>query len=106
MTNEAATTDPALLERLDRLTQILELSLAPQLDTARAELRADEVDAAIFDCTAGGWKAAADLQREVGKATKTKTRAIQEHLSRLIERGLIQKRGSIRDAEYRSSGLI
>jgi DNA-binding transcriptional ArsR family regulator len=96
----------ALFERLDRLTEILELALSPQLDAARSKLRADSLDAAIFDATAGEWVPAGDLQRKVAAATGAKKRTLQEHLSGLVDAGYLQKDGAGPSVRYRSSGLI
>lgn len=103
--NETAETVDPLLDRIDRLTELLELALSPQLDARRNQLRADSVDAAIFDATAGDW-IAAEVQRRVKKATGVEKRALQSHLSKLIAAGHVEHRGGRRYAEYRSSGLI
>lgn len=95
-----------LLERFDRVIEILEVALSPQLDARRQELRADPVDAAIFDCTAGDWIAAAELQKKANDKVTVKPRTLQKHLAKLIEAGLVEHRGGKRYAEYRSSGLI
>lgn len=100
------TVEGTLLERLDRLTLLLELALAPQLKARRAELREDPVDAAIFDATASEWIAAADLQKKVAATAKAKPRTIQRRLSALIETGLVVHKGGTRYAKYRSAGLI
>jgi DNA-binding transcriptional ArsR family regulator len=97
----AATLDP-LLARLDRLTLLLELALAPQIEARRTELRADPIDAAIFDHTANAWVPASKLRQKV----KAKPRTLQSHLAKLIEAGLVEHRGGKRYAEYRSAGLI
>ncbi len=105
MSEASATADP-LLSRIDHLTELLELALAPQLEARRAELRADALDAAVFDATAGSWVAAAELQRKVKKATGAEPRTLQKHLARLVDQGHVEHRGGRRYAEYRSSGLI
>ncbi len=105
MSETAETVDP-LLGRIDRLTELLELALSPQLEARRSQLRADPVDTAIFDATAGDWIAATELQRRVKKATGVEKRALQSHLSKLIAAGHVEHRGGRRYAEYRSSGLI
>jgi len=97
--------DP-LLERIDRLTAMLELALAPQLEVARERLRTDPLDAAIFDATADGWVSAGDLQRVLTATTGAKKRTIQAHLAELVAAGHLKQRGGRRFSEYRSSGLI
>jgi hypothetical protein len=100
-----AKVDP-LLARLDRLTAMLELALAPQLDAARERLRSDPLDAAIFDATAEGWIPAAELQRVLIAKTGAKKRTVQTHLGELVTAGHLEQRGGRRFSEYRSSGLI
>jgi hypothetical protein len=106
MTEPASSQHAELIDRVDRLTQILEVALAPQIEAGRALLRPNEVDAAIFDHTAGTWIATANLQKRVTKATGAKTRSIQNHLSSLVERGFVRKRGGGRSIEFRSVGVI
>ena len=97
--------DP-LLDRLDRLTELLELAFAPQLASQRDLLRGDPVDAAIFDLTAGSWISTGDLQATAATKVGTTGRTVRAHLAALGERGLLQKRGAGRSTEFRSSGLI
>jgi hypothetical protein len=98
--------DDRLLDRLDRLTELLELVFAPQLASQRELLRSDPVDAAIFDLTATGWISTGDLQDAAAKKAGTSGRTIRTHLAALAERGLLQKRGAGRSTEFRSSGLV
>jgi hypothetical protein len=98
--------DP-LLERLDRLTAILELALAPQLAEGRAAVRADEVDAAILDAAASAdWTPAANLQNAVATKTGKKERAIQGHVGALVARGFLLKDGGGTKVRYRTNGVI
>jgi len=97
--------DP-LIERLDHLTQMLELALAPQLQVARAALREDEIDAAILDAGSGKWKPAAELLREVEGATGKKKSAIHDHINRLLDRGFLKKQGGGPTTEYRTSAVL
>lgn len=94
-----------LLERLDRLTRLLELALAPQIEAGRAAVRADHIDAAILDNAAGDWKPAAMLQQAVSKKTGKKTRAIQDHIGDLVERGFLQRKNAGPKTEYRALGV-
>jgi hypothetical protein len=97
--------DP-LLERLDRLTAILELALAPQLAEGRAAVRADEIDAAILDAASVDWTPAADLQKAVATKTGKKERAIQGHVGDLVDQGFLQKDGGGPKVRYRTNGVI
>lgn len=106
MTSEAQSPESELLSRLDRITQVLELALAPQLDAGRDHLRADSLTASIFDLTAGKWVASGDLQRRLAKASGKAESTVRARLTELGERGLLERRGEARSREYRSSGLI
>jgi hypothetical protein len=98
---EGMITDP-VVERLDRLTMLLELALGPQLEQARQRIRADALDAAILDAAAKEWTPAAKLRQAVATTTAKKQRAIQIHVGELVERGFLSKRGSGNYVEYRS----
>jgi hypothetical protein len=99
--------EPAdLLERIERITALLEVALAPQLEAGRESLRRDPIDGAIFDHTAGNWVLTGELQASVTKATKAKDRTIRDRIGGLVERGLLQKRGGARNIEYRSAGVV
>jgi hypothetical protein len=100
-TAQETTTDP-VVERLDRLTMLLELALGPQLEQARKRIRADTLDAAILDAAAKEWMPAAKLRQAVATATAKKQRAIQIHVGELVERGFLGKRGSGNYVEYRT----
>jgi hypothetical protein len=102
---ETTTADP-VLERLDRLTLLLELALRPQLEQARKQIRADELDAAIFAASDGDWTPAATLQRVVAAATGKKERAIQGHVGDLLKQGFLLRRGGGKTIEYRSSDVV
>ena len=105
MITEGAVSEVQLLERLDRLTGLLELALAPQIAAGRAVVRADEIDAAILDNAAGAWKPAGKLQQAVAQKTGKKTRAIQDHIGDLVERGLVLKKNAGPKTEYRATGV-
>jgi hypothetical protein len=105
MSTEPTGTEGPLLERLDRLTGLLELALAPQIEAGRKAVRADQVDAAILDNAAGDWKPAAKLQQAVSKKTGKKTRAIQDHIGNLVERGFLQRKNAGSKTVYRATGV-
>jgi hypothetical protein len=106
MSAATATEVDPLLQRLDRLTQLLELALSPQLDAARAAARENPVDAAILDCGAGDWKPAASLLREVEAKTGKKKSAVHDRISGLTERGFLERQGGGPATEYRTSVVL
>jgi hypothetical protein len=106
--SEAAseTVNNPVVQRLDRLTTLLELALAPQLEEARQKIRSDGLDAAIFDAAAGGWTPASQLRQAVAAATGRKQRAIQIHVGDLVDKGFLLKRGGGNHVEYFTSEVI
>lgn len=106
-TAKVKASEPAdLLERIERISALLEVALAPQLEAGRKFLRRDPIEAAIFDHTAGNWVLTGELQALVAKATKAKDRTIRDRIGTLVERGLLQRRGGARNTEYRSAGVV
>jgi hypothetical protein len=85
---ESTGTEGPLLERLDRLTGLLELALAPQIEAGRKAVRADQ-----------------KLQQAVSKKTGKKTRAIQDHIGNLVERGFLQRKNAGSKTVYRATGV-
>ncbi len=106
MTASMQTIEAVLIERVERLTQVIELALAPQLETARAALRANPVDAAILDSGSNGWKPAAKLLAEVEAKTGKKKSAVHDRIATLSQRGFLEKQGGGPTTEYRSSEVI
>ena len=98
--------EDAILARLDRISQILQIALAPQLDAGRDHLRADALTAAIFDQTAGKWVASGDLQRDLAKASGAAERTVRRRLVELTERRFIEHQGEGNSRRYRSAGLV
>jgi hypothetical protein len=91
---------------LDRLTQLLELALSPQLDAGRAAARENPVDAAILDAGDGEWKPAARLLREVEGKTGKKKSAVHDRISGLADRGFLEKQGGGPATEYRTNAIL
>jgi hypothetical protein len=94
-----------IIQRLDLIQATLALAFAPQLDAARAKLRADDVSAAILDL-ADEWIASTELQEKVAKDTGKTTRRVRDRLPELVEQRVLQARGTERRMEYRKTGLI
>jgi hypothetical protein len=97
--------DDEILKRLDLLQATLALAFAPQLDEARAKIRADDVSAAILDLT-GEWIASKELQDQAAKKASKSTRSVRDRLPELVEQRVLQARGSERRMEYRKTGLL
>lgn len=95
-----------VISRLDRIAQVLQLALAPQLDSGREHLRSDPLTASIFDQTAGKWVASGNLQRRLAKSSGKGESTVRARLAELGDRGLLERRGEARSREYRSSGLV
>jgi hypothetical protein len=95
-----------LLDRIDHLTRVLELALAPQLEAARASLRRDPIDAAILDAAAGGWKSPGKLQQQVEKRSGKKKRTVQDRIASLTDRGFLEKQGGGPTTEYRTNPVV
>ena len=94
-----------VIERLDRITAIMQLAHADAIDRAREKIRMDRVNAAILD-TAAQWTAAKKLQTTVAAKTKASTRTIQERIVALLAQGVLEKKGGGPKIEYKASGLI
>jgi hypothetical protein len=94
-----------VIERLDRITAILQLAHGDAIARARTRIRSDKVNAAILDASAK-WVPSAKMQATVATKTKASTRTIQERIADLIAQGVLEKRGATRTTEYRASGLI
>ncbi len=94
-----------IIERLDRLTTIMRLAHADEIDRAREKIRSDKVNAAILDAAAQ-WTGAKRLQTTVATNTKASTRTIQERIVALLAQGVLDKKGGGPRTEYKASGLV
>jgi hypothetical protein len=94
-----------VVERLDRITAILQLAHGDAIERARTRIRSDNVNAAILDASAK-WVPSATMQATVATKTKVSTRTIQERIADLVAQGVLERRGATRTTEYRASGLI
>jgi hypothetical protein len=97
--------DEEILERLDLMQATLQLAFKPQLDEARAKIRADKVAAAILDESAD-WIASPELQKRAATVAKTSTRTVQRRLPELVAECILAVRGPEQKSEYRRTGLI
>ena len=94
-----------VVERLDKLTAILQLAHRDAIERARTQIRADKVNAAILDGSSQ-WVGAGKLQAAVANKTKASKRTIQERIVDLIGQGVLDKRGGGPTTEYKANGLI
>lgn len=94
-----------LAARLDRIAAILQLAHSDAIESARASIRADKVNAAILDATTKltpAGKVAAEAKRKTGQSPAT----IARRIAALIEQGALEKQGGGPATEYRATGLI
>ena len=95
-----------IVKRLDRVVAILQLAYRAEIEQAKAEIRADGINAAILDQTADDWSRSGDIQREVSRATGASTRTVRSRLQDLLLKQAIEQRGAGAITEYRSTGLV
>ena len=97
-------TDDEIVARLDKLVAIQQLVHREALDSARALIRSDKVNAAILDAsvklTPAG-KVVAEVKRKTGQSPAT----INRRISALMELGLVERQGAGPATQYRSTGL-
>ncbi|MFL5833452.1 MAG: hypothetical protein ACJ76B_05690 [Solirubrobacterales bacterium] len=104
--NESQLGSEALLKRVDYLTRVIEVALAPQIEATRVALRKDPVDAAIIDAAAGAWRPAGKLQQQVEKLSGKGKRTVQDRIAHLTDRGYLEKQGGGPTTEYRTNPVI
>jgi Fic family protein len=97
-------TDDEIVARLDKLVAIQQLVHREALESARALIRSDKVNAAILDAsvklTPAG-KVVAEVKRKTGQSPAT----INRRISALMELGLVERQGAGPATQYRSTGL-
>lgn len=96
--------DEEVLRRLDKIQATLQLAFAPRIADARAEIRADDVNAAILDLTED-WIGTSELQAQAGKKTGKGARAVRDRFPALLAKGVLEARGSEARREFRRTGL-
>jgi len=95
-----------LVEQVDRLTKVIELALAPQLEAARRDLRSDPVDDAILTAASSDWKPAKKLRTEVEAKTGKKERTVQGRIGDLTARGFLEFKGAAKTLAYRTNSVV
>lgn len=98
-------TDDRVLERLDHIAALLGLAHYDDIQSSIAAIRKDPVSAALLDATEEGWVRSRALQERVAGQTGAATRTIQRRLVDLVERHLMETRGSTSSTEYRARKL-
>jgi Fic family protein len=94
-----------ILARLDKLVAIQQLVHREALDSARASIRADKVNAAILNATAKltpAGKVVTEVKRKTGQSPAT----INRRIGALMELGLVERQGAGPATQYRSTGLV
>ena len=92
-------------QRLDKIIAILQLAHREEIDVARAEVRSDNVRAALLDGSKT-WAPAGKLTSSVRSKTRSSPATVNRRIGELLERGLLEKRGGGPATEYRATGLI
>jgi hypothetical protein len=97
--------DDEILARLDRLVAIQLLVHRETLESARASIRADPVNAAILDATSKLTPAGtvvAGVKKKTGQSPAT----INRRIAALMDFGLVERQGGGPATQYRSTGLV
>lgn len=98
-------TNDAIVERLDKLVAIQQLVHRDALESARASIRSDKVNAAILDATAKltpAGKVVGDVKKKTGQSPAT----INRRIGALMDLGLVERQGGGPMTAYKSTGLI
>src|SRR6266542_1067625 len=98
-------TSDDLANRLDKIIAILQLAHRDEIESARATIRGDQVNAAILD-SCRDWTGAGDVTRSVKAKTRQSGATINRRINELIAIGALEKQGGGPATEYRASGLI
>jgi hypothetical protein len=94
-----------VLERLDKITAILSLAFAAEIDSAKRRIRANPVAAELLEA-AENWTPAGALQEHVAKATGKSTRTVRSEIAQLMSIGAMASQGLQNAVQYKSTGLI
>jgi hypothetical protein len=97
-------TDEAILRTLNRIATILQIAHKDAIAQTRQEIRKDQSYKAILDL-ATDWTPAGTLRAAVVKAGQSE-RTFLNKATELVERGLMERRGSGPSVSYRSTGVI
>lgn len=98
-------TNDDIAAKLDRIAAILQLAHRDTIESARASIRGDKVNAAILDATAK-LTPAGTVTTEVKRKTGQSPATINRRISTLIEQGAVEKIGGGPATQYRATGLI
>ncbi len=102
--NEATVDD--LLAEQRTTNSILREAFRRELEQIVDALKRDGGNAAIVDALVDGGTTAGDLTNSVSKATKLKTRTVQERLAALVESGVILREGAGPTTSYQMGNLL
>lgn len=91
--------------RLDMIAGILRIAHEDAIETARDEIRKDKTYKAILDL-ASDWTPAGKLQAAVVKKSGQSERTFRTKASELVDRNMLERRGTPPNVDYRATGLI
>jgi hypothetical protein len=95
--------EEAILRTLSRIATILQIAHGDAIAQVRQEIRKDKSYTAILDL-AKDWTAAGTLRAAVVKAGQSE-RTFLNKATELVDRGLLERRGSGSSVSYRSTGV-
>jgi predicted HTH transcriptional regulator len=96
----------ALVERLDKMTAILQLAFKEQLDSAREGILSDQIAAALIEMASSGWMEAGELKSAVAKLTHQSERTVSRRISTLVSQHVLKQEGTGPSVRYKSTGII
>lgn len=97
--------DQEILRRLDLIQATLALGFSKEIREAADEILGDPVNAAVVKAT-DDWIASTELQDVVAGETSMSKRLVRDRLPELVDRRVLETRGSERRLEYRRTGLV
>jgi Fic family protein len=97
--------DEEILRRLDTIVAILQLAHRNEIESARATIRSDNVNAAILDASKK-WVGGGRLTSAVKAKTNQSPATVNRRISDLLAIGVLEKKGGGPATEYRATGLI
>jgi Fic family protein len=98
-------TNDEIAARLDKIAALLQLAHRDAIESARASIRSDKVNAAILGATAKlspAGKVLAQVKKKTGQSPAT----IGRRIAVLVEQGAVEKHGGGPATQYRATGLI
>jgi hypothetical protein len=94
--------EQVVIERLDLVLAVLQFANHDAIERASREVRVDPLNAEIIDACGEDWVGAGQLTHAAGAGERT----VRTHISALVARRAIQRRGAGKNIQYRSTGLI